>query len=274
MRKALVLLFPILLTSCITINKEEKPDVGIQKTPLPGIGVPMKPSTESESFVDPTDGLTYKWVKVRVTPYSDVPLCGHVGDVLQPASVASMRVKPITGSFKDERDGQVYKTVTLGKQTWMAQNLNYKTPQSLNYNNDPKNGPIYGMLYNYGGLSLDCPKGWHVPTDAEWEELEYNAGMSKDDTAKDMYRGNIAANFMSGGATKMNIVFGGFWGQGRYKGEGGEANYWTSTLDKDNHVASRLFRMGDSRICKNRVGLAHLFSIRCVKDAGVIVKKQ
>ena len=92
--------------------------------------------------------------------------------------------------------------------------------------------------------------------------------MNKDDTAKDMYRGNISANFMSSGATKMNIVFGEFWGRGRYKCEGGEANYWTSTPDKDNHVASWLFRMGDSRICKNRVGLAHLFSIRCVKDAG------
>jgi uncharacterized protein (TIGR02145 family) len=277
MKKTLLLLLPILLLSaCITINKEVKPDASIQKTPMPYKDVRMKPSSESEIFVDPSDGLTYKWVKVRVMTFAEVvPYHTSPYRVLPVATTpaTAIRFEPTTGIFKDERDGQIYKTVTLGKQTWMAQNLNYKTPtQSFYYNDDPKNGPVYGMLYNWNVLLQACPKGWHIPTNAEWEELEYNAGMTKEDTAKEKYRGNIAPNFMDGGATKMNIVFGGTGSPGDYKGEGQEAHYWTSTR-VNNPITSRIFRIGDNRICKNHNGEAYYYSVRYVKDADVTKKK-
>jgi uncharacterized protein (TIGR02145 family) len=87
--------------------------------------------------------------------------------------------------FTDGRDGQVYKAVCIGDQNWMAQNLNYNAPGSVTYNNDPANGAIYGRLYNFqtfmqgaapstaepSGVQGVCPKGWHVPSDAEWSTL-------------------------------------------------------------------------------------------------------
>jgi uncharacterized protein (TIGR02145 family) len=102
------------------------------------------------------------------------------------------------GSFKDSRDGRVYKTVKIGNQIWMAENLNVdrfrngdtipeaktveqwaeagrnKQPAWCYYDDDSTNDKICGKLYNWYALS-DLrgltPEGWHVPSDEEWQIL-------------------------------------------------------------------------------------------------------
>lgn len=93
-------------------------------------------------------------------------------------------------------DGNIYKTITIGTQTWMTENLkvtHYRDGTAIpnvtnatswaglstgaycDYANSTTNGTIYGHLYNWYA-AIDSrnisPVGWHVPTDAEWKTLE------------------------------------------------------------------------------------------------------
>jgi uncharacterized protein (TIGR02145 family) len=90
--------------------------------------------------------------------------------------------------------GNVYKTIIIGTQTWMAENLNthhysngdyiqnvggsewigLTTGALCEYNNLPTNGEKYGKLYNFYAVSDSrglCPTGWHVPVETEWNTL-------------------------------------------------------------------------------------------------------
>jgi len=79
---------------------------------------------------------------------------------------------PIT----DPRDGKIYKTVKIGEQVWMAENLNFDCPGSKCYSNDPKNAEKYGRLYDWETAKKACPPGWHLPTNDEWQTLVIFAG--------------------------------------------------------------------------------------------------
>jgi len=125
-----------------------------------------------------------------------------------------------TGSFIDTRDNNTYQTVTIGAQTWMAENLAYlpsinnivasdqwytdRIYKVLNYNgnsiSEAKSSSEfqkYGVYYNFKAANSSCPTGWHLPSDTEWKQLETYLGMPTEDLDRVFYnRGKVIAGLL------------------------------------------------------------------------------
>jgi len=81
--------------------------------------------------------------------------------------------------FLDPRNGQNYDIVTIGEQTWFAENLNYESENSWCFKDNASNCNVYGRIYKWQEALIVCPTGWHLPHDEEWKILEMYLGMSQ-----------------------------------------------------------------------------------------------
>ena len=138
----------------------------------------------------------------------------------------------------DSRDGQIYRTVTIGGQTWMAENLNYdyqvggQSYGSYCYANNPVNCKKYGRLYTYGAMVDSanhggygsvikgiCPKFWHIPTESEFKtlinfvgenvagtKLKSEEGWDNDGGGEDVYAFSVLPAGMRGLVTPASMT--------------------------------------------------------------------
>ena len=172
------------------------------------------------------------------------------------------------GKLIDERDHQEYKTVKIGKQVWMAENLNYKTKESYCYNDFAEYCTKYGRLYTWAAALKACPKGWHLPTRNESMTLYNSVGGYK--TAAKMLKSvngwsNNGAGTDSYGFTALPVgdrdEFNAYENEGRFTG------YWTSTEVNEKYAAHiHLFYLDDDAVVSPTFNKKYGYAVRCVKD--------
>lgn len=80
-------------------------------------------------------------------------------------------------TFTDQRDGKTYEIAKFGNNTWMLNNLNFDTQNSISL----EDILLTGNYYSWADAQNACPSGWHIPTDEEWIELEKYIGVGIDD---------------------------------------------------------------------------------------------
>lgn len=140
--------------------------------------------------------------------------------------------EPETDSFTDARDGKTYKTVKVGDQWIMAENLAYK-PENGNYwayDNDENNIAIYGYLYDYETAMKIAPKGWHLPSRKEWAAIHKELGLK---STNPKYYEIVYPKMIVGGSSGLDMLFGGLRTcSGEFQSLGDIARFWTSYLSK------------------------------------------
>lgn len=199
----------------------------------------------------------------------------------------------INGQTVQDIDGNVYKTVKIGEQIWMAENLKVtkyndgtniilgeenKTWGTLSiggycwYNNDLTNYKDFcGALYNWYAVNSGklCPEGWHVPNDEEWATLisflggEKKAG-DKMKEAGTMHWSSPNKGTNESGFSAISV------GARDYDGFGalGYSGYWWSTTENENPATANIVYLtfGKSNVYQTKSSKNFGYNVRCIKD--------
>ena len=193
----------------------------------------------------------------------------------------------------DSRDGQTYKTVQIGSQTWMAQNLNYKTAGSNCYNNRANNCAKYGRFYTWAA-AMDsvgkwdksgngcgygktcspsypvrgvCPAGWHLPSKTEWETLFDAVGGQSTASAKLKSKSGWYSNGNGTDAFGFSALPAGYrYYIGSDYGEGDGASFWSSTENSSDGAYHMYLDCDRDNAFLYYYSKNYGFSVRCVKD--------
>jgi uncharacterized protein (TIGR02145 family) len=200
-------------------------------------------------------------------------------------------------------EGNTYKTVKIGGQEWMAENLittKYSDGSAIpnitdkilwaaditgaycDYSNNPSNSVIYGRLYNWYIASSNnpknvCPTGWHVPLDEEWTTFEvYLGGIRAEDSPKCLIGGKLKETGLihwdspNSGATNKS-GFSGLPGGGRepngfFQYLGTQAVWWSATEAYLSNAWSRNLLNYSTEDYRTDLSKNYGLSVRCVRD--------
>jgi uncharacterized protein (TIGR02145 family) len=200
-------------------------------------------------------------------------------------------LKIADGTFTDPRDGRLYKTFSIGEQTWMSENLAYEIPgkqasfDSLwypsiymlrvpdawcYYNNDKDSlGRIYGVLYQWKAAQEACPTGWHLPSIEDWNIFKDYLG-NIDKVGNNMREIGIS-HWSSPNANATNLSHftalpGGLrTTKGVFKSLGIFGVWWSNT--EYGYDDADIFGVGlDSYSTQGNAPKRNGYSVRCVKD--------
>jgi uncharacterized protein (TIGR02145 family) len=204
--------------------------------------------------------------QVGETPFSGtVPVCadveigagkGRVNVELRHNGEVGYTVKGgggvSVGFFTDSRDKRKYRTVKIGNYVWRAENLNYNAEDGKCHNNSKSNCKQYGRLYDWNTAMKSCPSGWHLPSEAEWDDLIQAAGGEK-----------IAGKHLK--ANEWGALMGGYGHlDGSFNGVS-NSGYWWSAKERNSNAYFRYINNNNEGLHSDNSEKGLLYSVRCVQ---------
>ena len=206
------------------------------------------------------------------------------------------------GCIQDSRDNQYYRTVKIGSQVWMAENLNYDynegTAKSYCYSNSSANCDKYGRLYvwsaamdsaavfsdagkgcGYGTTCAAastssttvvrgvCPDGWHLPSNSDWSTLWAAIGGTSTAGTKLKSTSDWDSSGNGEDAYGFSVLPAGYYSNGSFYNAGDSGYFWSSTEDGSNGAYNKYFRYSNSYVYEYYNGKGFGFSVRCLRNS-------
>jgi uncharacterized protein (TIGR02145 family) len=172
-----------------------------------------------------------------------------------------------TGYFADKRDGQIYKWVKVGNQIWMAENLYYKTGNSLCYYNVTANCNKYGRLYDWETAKRACPRGWYLPSNSEWNILINYLGGNNIAGKKMKATSGWSSNGNGIDVVDFSALPGGYRDEnGSFYNIGSDGYWWSASEYSSIYRWLRSLHYNLHEVIRSSDIEESGFSVRCVRD--------
>lgn len=152
---------------------------------------------------------------------------------------------------------QVFKTVVIGSQEWMAENLNVAVAGSWVRPDDPE-GARDGRYYTWEAAMRVAPPGWHLPTDEEWGELVTALG------GESVAGSQLKEGGTSGFEAKLR---GNRTSAGSYEFAGTLSNFWTATQCDKDMAKCRFLNETLASVGHDGANKLAGYAVRCVRDS-------
>lgn len=162
--------------------------------------------------------------------------------------------------FIDPRDGNIYKTIEIDNQIWLAENLRFEGVEFFVPNGNENNIPKYGYLYTWENAMAACPSGWHLPSRTDFEQLLRVAGR----TDRKRFIALASLDWNGNDLLGFGVLPSGFHYPGGYDDFGSYGYYWSSTPYGSNGACS--LDVGSGGAFVGNGGRSCAFSVRCIKD--------
>jgi uncharacterized protein (TIGR02145 family) len=166
----------------------------------------------------------------------------------------------------DSRDQKQYRTVKIGTQLWMAENLNFVTVQgSYCHDNDDDICLTYGRLYEWETTTYACPNGWRLPEIEDWNLLI--AFLGENESAQLRSDHGWLAESHGTNSSGFNALPASYLTEyGEFMALGGYAFFWTATENDENTAWNIMLSYNTEVAEKNFYNKNNALSVRCLKN--------
>jgi len=166
----------------------------------------------------------------------------------------------------DARDSKKYRTVKIGDQIWMAENLNYDVSGSKCYGNNSANCTKYGRLYDWETATKVCPSGWHLPSKSEYEALGKAVGGERVAGKRLKSKSGWRSNGNGTDEFGFSALPGGYGeSDGSFEDVDNGGTWWTASESSSNR-AYRLSMSYFDGVTWGSYDKLYLRSVRCLQD--------